>query len=415
VESTPGLTTTPDIVGFGEVVGCPDDWRPAVFALGSTTPSFDMGPTQPTDDTSDPTLVAAHKVLYTDTSSAGRVRSYERPAGVGIGVCPSGFGGVGCDPSDFQVGWRDGTWLRRDATGGGPEETQVTTARAIDEVGFVVGCYHLPLAGNSCSYYPSYWDNPTGGVAYVSPIPPLPVPGTANATTEGTLYFSSCDRHRIVGWELDPVSPFAIVWDQCDDGSWCVHYIDDLSVSSTQISSPQGTIAARKAYETNSLGHTVVVVDGTALLPRGGCATTPSRCVGVVTAVQDLNGDFRVSAPDLSLLLGAWGATAACAVDGADLDESGTVDATDLAIPLGAWSTTPVPIPWPCSAFGECGEMAVASYTPLSQEGIALAIALLGFGSMEEFVEWGSTADLETLGSVGETILAIANDYGGGA
>lgn len=47
----------------------------------------------------------------------------------------------------------------------------------------------------------------------------------------------------------------------------------------------------------------------------------------------DLDGDGSVSAPDLAILLGAWGAGSCVA----DLDGDGLVDASDLAILLGSW------------------------------------------------------------------------------
>jgi YVTN family beta-propeller protein len=47
----------------------------------------------------------------------------------------------------------------------------------------------------------------------------------------------------------------------------------------------------------------------------------------------DLNGDGLVGAPDLAILLGAWGSSGP-----ADLDGSGDVGAPDIALLLGAWS-----------------------------------------------------------------------------
>lgn len=48
----------------------------------------------------------------------------------------------------------------------------------------------------------------------------------------------------------------------------------------------------------------------------------------------DLDGDGTVGAPDLSILLGAWGGKSK-----ADLDGNGVVDAADLTILLGAWGS----------------------------------------------------------------------------
>jgi hypothetical protein len=60
---------------------------------------------------------------------------------------------------------------------------------------------------------------------------------------------------------------------------------------------------------------------------------------GVLAALDasaaDVNADGVVSAPDLSTLLGSWGACAGgCA---ADVNRDGVVDARDLSVVLGAW------------------------------------------------------------------------------
>jgi len=48
----------------------------------------------------------------------------------------------------------------------------------------------------------------------------------------------------------------------------------------------------------------------------------------------DVNGDGRVDAADIALLLNAWGTSDPAA----DLDHSGTVDAPDLSIVLSGWT-----------------------------------------------------------------------------
>ncbi|MDZ4755704.1 MAG: hypothetical protein SGJ09_00400 [Phycisphaerae bacterium] len=53
-------------------------------------------------------------------------------------------------------------------------------------------------------------------------------------------------------------------------------------------------------------------------------------------SAADLDGDCHVSAPDLAILLGAWGVCpSGCE---ADLDDDGVVSAPDIAILLGAWN-----------------------------------------------------------------------------
>ena len=56
-----------------------------------------------------------------------------------------------------------------------------------------------------------------------------------------------------------------------------------------------------------------------------------------VPCLGDLNGDKSVGAPDLAILLGAWGTLPSVA----DLDFDGDVDATDMSILLGGWGPCP--------------------------------------------------------------------------
>lgn len=53
----------------------------------------------------------------------------------------------------------------------------------------------------------------------------------------------------------------------------------------------------------------------------------------VVLCPADLDDSGAVDAADLSVLLGAWGASGGAA----DLDQSGAVDAADLSVLLGSW------------------------------------------------------------------------------
>jgi hypothetical protein len=56
-----------------------------------------------------------------------------------------------------------------------------------------------------------------------------------------------------------------------------------------------------------------------------------------VAVIGDLNGDGKVDAADLSILLSNWGKTGATAAQG-DLDCDGVINATDLSILLAHWS-----------------------------------------------------------------------------
>ncbi len=57
------------------------------------------------------------------------------------------------------------------------------------------------------------------------------------------------------------------------------------------------------------------------------------------TCAADLDGNGTVAAPDLAILLGAWGPVPTPAPP--DFDGDGDVDASDLAVLLGAWGPCP--------------------------------------------------------------------------
>ncbi|MCH2145919.1 MAG: hypothetical protein MK082_12350, partial [Phycisphaerales bacterium] len=59
----------------------------------------------------------------------------------------------------------------------------------------------------------------------------------------------------------------------------------------------------------------------------GGALMEPVDCPG------DLTGDGVVDGADLTVLLGAWGASSGPA----DIDDSGLVDGADLSMLLGEW------------------------------------------------------------------------------
>lgn len=67
------------------------------------------------------------------------------------------------------------------------------------------------------------------------------------------------------------------------------------------------------------------------LAPDGTTSTTPTKVAG------DVNGDGKVDALDLSIILSNWNKTGATAAQG-DLNGDGTVNALDLSIVLANWS-----------------------------------------------------------------------------
>lgn len=81
--------------------------------------------------------------------------------------------------------------------------------------------------------------------------------------------------------------------------------------------------------------HTFASLAALAVL---SAATSAFASGDVCPCATDLNNDGVTDAPDLAILLGAWGSPGL-----SDFNASGTTDATDLAILLGAWGPCAAP------------------------------------------------------------------------
>jgi len=79
---------------------------------------------------------------------------------------------------------------------------------------------------------------------------------------------------------------------------------------------------------------------GTIAAAFGLAAATASA---QTACTADLNADGVVGAPDLAMVLGAWGPCAGCA---ADLNGSGEVNGADLASVLSFWGANCAQLPW---------------------------------------------------------------------
>jgi hypothetical protein len=105
----------------------------------------------------------------------------------------------------------------------------------------------------------------------------------------------------------------------------------------------------------------------------------------VATVFEDLNSDLRVSAPDISILLSAFGAPASSSAtewDSRDLDRSGTIDAADFTQLLLAYSGSGLAVlPDICRCQREMIE-------PLME--LSVALQLHGFEGMDRFRSWFS-------------------------
>lgn len=124
--------------------------------------------------------------------------------------------------------------------------------------------------------------------------------------------------------------PAAILLDGVDgpNGRW----IDALP-------EPDAGVSTRSAIVTFSIFTDCDADDRPDLLEIAANPSLDADGDGVLDACgkrdpADLNGDGRVDATDLSIVLNAWGT----ADPTADADQSGRVDAADLAMVLSAWS-----------------------------------------------------------------------------
>jgi hypothetical protein len=138
--------------------------------------------------------------------------------------------------------------------------------------------------------------------------------------------------------------------------------VEPYSIDRYLFSASAGTLVC---FQENNgscvIGWTATTPSGAVLFANDFCGSNPGRFslpetgVYVITVGGDANdvgsyaftleegsvadispegGDCAVNAPDLAVLLGAWGPCSGCA---ADLNGDGSVDALDLAILLGSW------------------------------------------------------------------------------
>jgi len=111
------------------------------------------------------------------------------------------------------------------------------------------------------------------------------------------------------------------------------------------------------------------------------------------TCPPDFNGDGEVDGDDMGTLLGLWGTGGGFSI--ADFDCDGIVNGDDLGELLGYW--------------GECppGESSMMSGGGGTSEGITPqdAAEAFGFVSVEEFVEWLSGLDFQTMSALLEGLF----------
>ncbi len=123
----------------------------------------------------------------------------------------------------------------------------------------------------------------------------------------------------------------------------------------------------------------------------------------------------------MAILLGAWGQTDMIEIDLSDYSpnqgptSNGVIDAADMSVLLGFWSgSDQVPLELPCSgAFCPPGTEPQAE-SMMAGQPLQLPLAALGFSSVEEFVQWGLSADPAALDAVCTTMAWLMQSASGG-
>lgn len=407
----------PGIVGTVGNPVCINHWWAARFSLTSMTPTVLSSLPQPDDSSIGQVPDLALRFHFTDVAyGEGEALDVDTPGDApvqGQACLPPLLIQDDCE-MDFIVGAEvvpgfGPIWLRigpYDYPNGDPVETpvskRITSARSVASDGLVGGCMQKYVGFGNCVTIPAVWDNPQPPeVPEVQPNLPFPQ-GLVEAQIEAVGEPSDCGLRRLTGWS--PSSFEGVVWDSCPgSGSppdWCTYRINDLSGNSIA--------SVAQAFDLNGVGHIAAVVNGWS---ESG---TPQRFVGVLGHRSDLDFNFTVDATDLAILLGAWGASNAYVIAGADIDDDGGVGAADLAILLGDWAS-PVALQWPCSGVGctMLAEMQAASVAVGNSE-IESAMQAVGFASRLDFTEWCATSEPEQVLSAGQLILAMLSSQQGG-
>lgn len=135
------------------------------------------------------------------------------------------------------------------------------------------------------------------------------------------------------------------------------------------------------------------------------------RVAGYLTGIADIDGDLKVNAVDLGILLGDWGLTGDTTLLQSDLNGDGAVGSIDLGILIGSFDGAEYHrVRTPC--VGAACEPSGESEAMMASLGEGLATAL-GFEDMQAIADWLATAsDAEAFG-LGQLLLELSENEGG--
>jgi len=301
-----------------------------------------------------------------------------------------------CDPSFEATEWTGGSTPSITSLNElGPDDG--SQANATNDDG--MACGYMRAEDFDCVTHAAFWPSTTGTVVNLSDASGYPL----ERTTEALGISEPSGNGVVLAVGRDSILLRGLLWIGSPAGptlDWTYVYIDDLMP-------PLSAWTVSVAFD---------VTDDGWIVGEGGCGSVTRAIVmrpapgGGFACPGDVNQDDDVGAADLSILLGAWGQDEpVCAVEIilCDMNMDGVVGVADLSIPLGEWGNS-------CSMCSSSMQsMQQSSEESETLDALAEALAALGFGSPLEFVEWGTTASLEQLATVGSGLAAVLDAKGG--
>ncbi len=139
-------------------------------------------------------------------------------------------------------------------------------------------------------------------------------------------------------------------------------------------------------------------------------SSTALRRVFLLNCAADLDGDLKVNAADLGLLLLASGNCPDPGPCDADLNGDGVVGQSDLGLLLLAWSgddrCTILP------GGGGCPSESLTASTFDSDAAVDSAMTLLGFGDLSDLAAWYASATESQRESMVDSLLILFHAFG---
>ncbi len=307
-------------------------------------------------------------------------------------------GGIQCTPTRWDRELEtDSLALIRNAVGPEVPEGEVVTAevRSVsvgsNGIGTAVGYLKHSVYGNVALPTPHAWRLPPIPTATESLALPLPF---VDAATDGNTVGGTVDDIERARWlphggsggqqiavgqmvTADHALDGAAIW-YWTGASWTASAWSAVDVNSPAALSPLWGIHIERLRGVNQHGDCV----GTAVVAG---VHTPV-VLRAVHCFGDLDWDGRVTAADLSILLGGWCPLGACTQPNpaADLDRDGSVDSPDLSLLL--------------SVFGaDCGTGVSESPVPeliaaASKASVDFSAMFVGLTDIEGYRAWAPTA-----------------------